>query len=101
MTNPTTRPSELCPGRRQLTPVPRDGRLLALILASKGIQDADDRVIHQLLDFAHRELFLYPLIPTSFKFALSLRLALLPCGHVSSSFIPIDDPSLVVHMRHS
>ncbi|BEJ10644.1 hypothetical protein CspHIS471_0100660 [Cutaneotrichosporon sp. HIS471] len=34
--------------------VPRDGRLLALILASKGISDADDRVIHQLLDFAHR-----------------------------------------------
>jgi transcription initiation factor TFIID subunit 9B len=29
--------------------------LLALILASKGIQDADERVIHQLLDFAYRE----------------------------------------------
>ncbi|KAL1405950.1 Transcription initiation factor TFIID subunit 9 [Vanrija albida] len=34
--------------------IPRDGRLLALILASKGIADADERVIHQLLDFAHR-----------------------------------------------
>jgi hypothetical protein len=37
--------------------VPRDGRLIALILASKGVGDADDRVIHQLLDFAHRESF--------------------------------------------
>ncbi|KAK1926080.1 transcription initiation factor IID, 31kD subunit-domain-containing protein [Papiliotrema laurentii] len=35
-------------------PVPRDGRLISLILASKGIDDADERVIHQLLDFAHR-----------------------------------------------
>ncbi|WOO83584.1 Transcription initiation factor TFIID subunit 9 [Vanrija pseudolonga] len=34
--------------------IPRDGRLLALILASKGIADSDERVIHQLLDFAHR-----------------------------------------------
>jgi hypothetical protein len=34
--------------------VPRDGRLISLILASKGIDDADERVIHQLLDFAHR-----------------------------------------------
>lgn len=39
----------------KLIPVPRDGRLLALILASKGIQDADERVIHQLLDFAYRK----------------------------------------------
>ncbi|ORX34761.1 transcription initiation factor IID, 31kD subunit-domain-containing protein [Kockovaella imperatae] len=36
-------------------PVPRDGRLISLILASKGIEDADERVIHQMLDFAHRE----------------------------------------------
>jgi transcription initiation factor TFIID subunit 9B len=36
--------------------VPRDGRLIALILASKGIADADERVIHQMLDFAHRML---------------------------------------------
>ncbi|WVQ93744.1 hypothetical protein IAU59_000821 [Kwoniella sp. CBS 9459] len=35
-------------------PFPRDGRLISLILASKGIEDADERVIHQLLDFAHR-----------------------------------------------
>jgi hypothetical protein len=36
--------------------VPRDGRLISLILASKGIEDADERVIHQLLDFSHRKL---------------------------------------------
>ncbi|WWD22478.1 hypothetical protein CI109_106971 [Kwoniella shandongensis] len=35
-------------------PFPRDGRLISLILASKGVEDADERVIHQLLDFAHR-----------------------------------------------
>ncbi|RSH81498.1 Transcription initiation factor TFIID subunit 9 [Saitozyma podzolica] len=35
-------------------PVPRDGRLISLIAASKGVEDADERVIHQLLDFAHR-----------------------------------------------
>ncbi|RXK35515.1 hypothetical protein M231_07247 [Tremella mesenterica] len=35
-------------------PLPRDARLISLILASKGIQDAEDRVLHQLLDFAHR-----------------------------------------------
>ncbi|WVF66114.1 hypothetical protein IAT40_000853 [Kwoniella sp. CBS 6097] len=35
-------------------PFPRDGRLISLIMGSKGIDDADERVIHQLLDFAHR-----------------------------------------------
>ncbi|KGB77332.1 transcription initiation factor TFIID subunit 9B [Cryptococcus deuterogattii 99/473] len=34
--------------------IPRDGRLISLILASKGIEDADERVIHQLLDFSRR-----------------------------------------------
>jgi hypothetical protein len=38
-----------------ITLVPRDGRLISLIAASKGVEDADERVIHQLLDFAHRE----------------------------------------------
>ncbi|WVW81886.1 hypothetical protein I302_103885 [Kwoniella bestiolae CBS 10118] len=38
----------------QTRPFPRDGRLISLILASKGIEDTDERVIHQLLDFAHR-----------------------------------------------
>ncbi|WVO18388.1 hypothetical protein L204_106104 [Cryptococcus depauperatus] len=34
--------------------IPRDGRLISLILASKGIEDVDERVIHQLLDFSRR-----------------------------------------------
>jgi hypothetical protein len=42
------------PGPHLTRKVPRDGRLIALILASKGVGDADDRVIHQLLDFSHR-----------------------------------------------
>ncbi|KAI9635821.1 transcription initiation factor IID, 31kD subunit-domain-containing protein [Dioszegia hungarica] len=35
-------------------PIPRDGRLISLILASKGIQDADERVLQQLMDFSYR-----------------------------------------------
>jgi len=51
-------PSELLHMRADQAdnPVPRDGRLISLILASKGIEDADERVIHQLLDFSHRKL---------------------------------------------
>ncbi|AAW46272.2 hypothetical protein CNBK2490 [Cryptococcus deneoformans B-3501A] len=39
---------------RTVPTIPRDGRLISLILASKGIEDADERVIHQLLDFSRR-----------------------------------------------
>ncbi len=39
--------------------VPNDARLIALLLASKGIADADERVLHQLMDFAHREFATY------------------------------------------
>ncbi|WVQ80261.1 hypothetical protein IAT38_002366 [Cryptococcus sp. DSM 104549] len=38
----------------QVPTIPRDGRLISLILASKGITDTDERVIHQLLDFSRR-----------------------------------------------
>ncbi|KAJ9099260.1 hypothetical protein QFC21_004141 [Naganishia friedmannii] len=34
--------------------LPNDAKLIALMLAARGIQDADERVLHQLLDFAHR-----------------------------------------------
>lgn len=45
--------------------VPRDGRLISLILASKGIEDADERVIHQLLDFSRSVYnYLFSLEPT-------------------------------------
>lgn len=39
-------------------PVPRDVRLISLILASMGIEDADPAVLVQLLEFAHRMLLL-------------------------------------------
>jgi hypothetical protein len=29
--------------------------------AARGVQDADERVLHQLLDFAHRTSLLHPL----------------------------------------
>ena len=35
-------------------PVPRDVRLVALILASMGIDDAEPAVLVQLLEFANR-----------------------------------------------
>lgn len=35
-------------------PVPRDVRLVALILASMGIEDAEPAVLIQLLEFANR-----------------------------------------------
>ncbi|KAL7414216.1 transcription initiation factor TAFII31 [Mrakia frigida] len=34
--------------------LPRDARVIALILASKGIDDTTPQVLHQLLEFAHR-----------------------------------------------
>ena len=34
--------------------VPRDARLISLILASMGIEDAEPAVLVQLLEFAHR-----------------------------------------------
>ena len=35
-------------------PVLRDARLISLILASMGIEDAEPAVLVQLLEFAHR-----------------------------------------------
>lgn len=35
-------------------PIPRDARLIALILASMGVSDAEPSVLLQLLEFAHR-----------------------------------------------
>ena len=39
----------------QAGPVPRDARIIALILASMGIDDAEPAVLLMLLEFAHRE----------------------------------------------
>lgn len=38
-----------------LAPVPRDARLVSLILASMGVEDAEPAVLVQLLEFAHRK----------------------------------------------
>ena len=38
----------------QSAPVPRDVRLMSLILASMGIDDAEPAVLVQLLEFANR-----------------------------------------------
>lgn len=40
--------------KKSTAPVPRDARLISLILASMGIEDAEPAVLVQLLEFAHR-----------------------------------------------
>ena len=35
--------------------LPRDARIIALILASLGVSDAEPAVVAMLLEFAHRE----------------------------------------------
>ncbi|GJJ70510.1 transcription initiation factor TFIID subunit 9B [Entomortierella parvispora] len=37
-----------------LTPLPRDAKVISLILQSLSVEDAEQKVIHQLLEFAHR-----------------------------------------------
>lgn len=43
--------------------VPTTARLIALMLASQGVEDADERVLHQLMDFAHRKPHRQPISP--------------------------------------
>lgn len=38
---------------------PRDARLISLILQSLGVEDYDPKVVHQLLEFAHRNFVYY------------------------------------------
>lgn len=35
---------------------PRDARIVSLILQSLGVEDYDPKVVHQLLEFAHRKI---------------------------------------------
>lgn len=37
-------------------PVPRDARIMALLLASMGVDDCEPNALRMLLDFAHRKL---------------------------------------------
>lgn len=39
---------------QKLPPQPRDARIVSLILQSLGVEDYDPKVVHQLLEFAHR-----------------------------------------------
>jgi transcription initiation factor TFIID subunit 9B len=34
---------------------PRDARIVSLIIQSLGVEDYDPKVVHQLLEFAHRK----------------------------------------------
>ncbi|ODV78619.1 transcription factor TAFII-31 [Suhomyces tanzawaensis NRRL Y-17324] len=52
--NPPTAPDTAGPGQAQASIVPRDVRLLHLIFATQGIQNYQDHVPLQLMDFAHR-----------------------------------------------
>jgi transcription initiation factor TFIID subunit 9B len=38
---------------------PRDARIVSLILQSLGVEDYDPKVVHQLLEFAHRKIYIY------------------------------------------
>ena len=49
---PTTQPTPV-----NTAPVPRDARLIALILASMGIEDTEPAVLVQLMEFARRTFF--------------------------------------------
>lgn len=37
------------------SPLPRDARLIALLLAANGIEDCDEGVVRMLVEFAHRQ----------------------------------------------
>lgn len=39
------------------SPLPRDARLIALLLAANGIEDCDEGVVRMLVEFAHRLFF--------------------------------------------
>lgn len=43
------------PSTSATAPIPRDARIVALLLASMGIDDCEPNALRMLLDFAHRE----------------------------------------------
>lgn len=57
--SPAFLPLSINDDRSRCLTVPQDARLMALMLASKGVEDADERVLLQMLDFAHRKHLLY------------------------------------------
>jgi hypothetical protein len=72
-------------------PVPRDARLIALILASMGVSDVEPAVLLQLLEFAHR--YTYDVLSDALVYAdhASARQA--------SSSLSLDDVNLAIQSR--
>lgn len=48
-------PAALATSTPQQPVLPRDARLIALILAAAGAEDCEEGVVRMLLEFAHRE----------------------------------------------
>ncbi|KAI8085238.1 transcription initiation factor IID, 31kD subunit-domain-containing protein [Thamnidium elegans] len=68
-------------------PQPRDARIVSLILQSLGVEDYDPKVVHQLLEFAHRY--------TSDVFQDSLIYA----EHANKNDLDLDDIQLAIQGR--
>lgn len=82
-------------------PVPRDVRLVSLILASMGVEDVEPAVLVQLLEFAHRTYS--PRLTRAGYTTQVLQDALVYADHASSrqggSNISIDDVQLAIQSR--
>lgn len=82
-------------------PVPRDIRLVSLILASMGIEDVEPAVLVQLLEFAHRTCI--GRLTCAGYTTQVLQDALVYADHASSrqggSSISIDDVQLAIQSR--
>lgn len=66
---------------------PRDARLISLILQSLGVEDYDPKVVHQLLEFAHR--YTTDVLQDSLIYA----------EHANKNDIDLDDIQLAIQGR--
>lgn len=72
-------------------PIPRDARLVALILASMGVADVQPEVLLQLLEFAHR--YTYDVLSDALVYADHAS------GRQASTNVTIEDVSLAIQSR--
>lgn len=72
-------------------PVPRDARLVALILASMGVADVQPEVLLQLLEFAHR--YTYDVLSDALVYADHAS------GRQASTNVTLEDVSLAIQSR--
>ncbi|KAI7876159.1 transcription initiation factor IID, 31kD subunit-domain-containing protein [Mucor mucedo] len=72
---------------QKIPPQPRDARIVSLILQSLGVEDYDPKVVHQLLEFAHRY--------TTDVFQDSLIYA----EHANKNDLDLDDIQLAIQGR--